>query len=61
MWNSFPSVVSNPNVSGICEGRGEIVISDVEVYSDIQVTVPLIVSVVFDTTDEKWVVNGEEE
>ncbi|MDR1514920.1 MAG: hypothetical protein LBS45_04430 [Synergistaceae bacterium] len=62
-WNSFPSATSNPNVSGVCEGRGEIVISDVEVYSDIRATVPLILSVEYDAQGEKWSVGeeGEEE
>ncbi|MDR1021025.1 MAG: hypothetical protein LBL73_09730 [Synergistaceae bacterium] len=60
-WGAFPSAASNPNVSGVCEGRGEIVISDVEVYSDIRETVPLILSVEFDTPDGKWTVDGEEE
>jgi hypothetical protein len=59
-WGSFPSASPNPNVSEVAEGRGEVIVSDVEVYSDIQTTAPLIVGVIFDATGEKWAVNGGE-
>ncbi|MDR1977930.1 MAG: hypothetical protein LBQ42_04275 [Synergistaceae bacterium] len=41
-WKTFPAVQAAPNVSEVAEGRGELTIFDVEVYSDLRETVPLI-------------------
>jgi hypothetical protein len=41
-WKTFPSVQTVPNVSEVVEGRGELTIYDVEVYSDLRDVVPLI-------------------
>ncbi len=41
-WRKFPSVYNVPNISAVCEGRGELVVYDVEVYSNIQEIVPMI-------------------
>jgi hypothetical protein len=60
-WNLFPSVSTNMNISEVVEEHGEIIISDVEVYSDIRTTIPLIETVEFDTSEERWIVLGKEE
>ena len=59
-WSAFPSIISTPNLSELVERRGELVISDVEVYSDIRTTAPLIQRIEFDLPDEKWVVRKED-
>lgn len=59
-WSAFPSVISNLNASEAFEGRGEITVSDVEVYSDIRETVPLIEIIEFDTPDGEWTVGGSQ-
>ena len=41
-WQRPPSVYNVPNISEVCEGRGDLIVYDVEVYSGIQETVPLI-------------------
>ena len=41
-WHSIVSSAVNPNISQVYQGHGEIVIYDVEVYSDIQEVWPLI-------------------
>ena len=41
-WHSIVSSAVNPNISQVYQGHGEIVIFDVEVYSDIQEIWPLI-------------------
>ena len=43
-WQRPPSVYTAPNISEVCEGRGDLIVYDVEVYSGIQETVPLIQS-----------------
>ncbi len=50
-WQMLPSVYNEPNISEVCEGRGDLIIYDVEVYSGIRENVPLIRSVdlTFDT------------
>jgi hypothetical protein len=58
-WSTFPSVSNAPNVSEVCEGRGELIVDDVEVYSDICELVPLIVTIRLDTPDETVVVRKE--
>lgn len=42
MWRVPPSANTEPNVSEIAEGRGELIVHDVEVYGDIRETIPLI-------------------
>jgi hypothetical protein len=59
-WNSMPSIAANLNISGVTEARGEIIIYDVEVYSDIRETVPLIREVLFETREENWTVTKED-
>ena len=44
-WQRPPGVYNVPNISEVCEGRGDIVVYDVEVYSGIRETVPLIQAV----------------
>lgn len=44
-WQRPPSVYNVPNVSEVCEGRGDLIVYDVEVYSDIRETVPMITKV----------------
>ncbi len=34
-WRSLPSVYNVPNLSEVCEGRGDLIIHDVEVYSEL--------------------------
>ena len=58
-WSTFPSVSNAPNISEVCEGRGELIVDDVEVYSDIREIVPLIVTIRLDTPDETIVVRKE--
>lgn len=41
-WNIAPYVSANPNISQECNGRGEVILYDVEVYSDIREVWPLI-------------------
>ena len=41
-WRNLPSVYNVPNISEVCEGRGDLVIYDVEVYSNIRETAPLV-------------------
>lgn len=41
-WREFPSAYNVPDISEVSEGRGELVIFDVEAYSGIQEIVPLI-------------------
>ena len=47
-WQKPPSVYNVPNVSEVCEGRGDLIVYDVEVYSGIQEIVPLIQDVSLD-------------
>ena len=47
-WQRPPGVYTAPNISEVCEGRGDVIIYDVEVYSGIQETVTLIQSFNFD-------------
>lgn len=44
-WQTSPSVYNVPNISEVCEGRGDLVVYDVEVYSGIRENIPLIVSI----------------
>lgn len=41
-WQRPPSVYHVPNISEVCEGRGDLIVYDVEVYSGIQEVVPMI-------------------
>lgn len=41
-WRNLPSVYNAPNISEVCEGRGDLIIYDVEVYSGIYHNEPLI-------------------
>ena len=41
-WRVFPAVQTVPNVSEVVEGRGELTVYDVEVYSDLREITPLI-------------------
>ena len=41
-WRSFPSAYPAPNASEVIEGRGELMVYDVEVYSDLRETVSLV-------------------
>ena len=41
-WKTFPSAYPAPNVSEVIEGRGELMVYDVEVYSDMREIVPLV-------------------
>ena len=47
-WRMPPSVYNVPNISEVCEGRGDLIVYDVEVYSGIQEIVPLIRDVKLD-------------
>ena len=62
-WQKPPGVYNVPNVSEVCEGRGDLIIYDVEVYSGIQERVPLITSidVEFDTPLGNDLIRVEEE
>lgn len=44
-WREFPSITSTPNISGVYEANGELIVYDVEVYSGVQTTGPLITSI----------------
>ncbi len=59
-WSSFPSGSTSPNISEVCEARGELVVEDVEVYSDIRELVPLIVTVRLDLPSETVIVKKED-
>jgi len=52
-WRTLPGLDTKPNISQVFQGRGEIVIYDVEVYSGIQEVWPLIkkVNVEFNNQD----------
>jgi len=52
-WRTLPGLDTKPNISQVFQGRGEIVIYDVEVYSGIQEVLPLIkkVNVEFNNQD----------
>ena len=41
-WRNLPSVYNAPNLSEVCEGRGDLIIYDVEVYNGLYREVPLI-------------------
>jgi hypothetical protein len=41
-WRVFPAMQTTPNVSEVVEGRGELTVYDVEVYSDVREMTPLI-------------------
>jgi hypothetical protein len=59
-WSAFPSASTAPNVSEVCEGRGELTVEDVEVYSDIRELVPLIRVVELDLPGETLHVRKED-
>jgi len=44
-WQTPPSVYSEPNISEVCEARGDLIVHDVEVYSNIRENVPLITEI----------------
>ena len=52
-WRTLPGLDVKPNISQVFQGRGEIVIYDVEIYSGIQETWPLIkkINVEFNNQD----------
>ena len=52
-WTSFASFDTNPNISQVFQGRGEIIIYDVEIYSGIQEVWPLIKQVNVDIEKDK--------
>ena len=52
-WHSMAGFAVEPNISQVFQGRGEIVIYDVEIYSDIQEVWPLIRKVSFEFEHEK--------
>ena len=41
-WEKFPDAVTSPNISQTYQGRGEVIVYDVEVYSEIREVWPLI-------------------
>ncbi len=51
-WRTLPSVYNVPNISEVCEGRGELVIHDVEAYSGIRENIPLIKVIDIDVNNE---------
>ena len=52
-WRTLPGLATDPNISQVFQGRGEIVIYDVEIYSGIQEIWPLIkkVNIEFNNQD----------
>ena len=59
-WSAFPSINYAPNISEVCEARGELTVDDVEVYSDVRELVPLIVTVCLDLPHETVIVRKED-
>lgn len=51
-WEKFPSAVTAPNVSQVCQARGELIVYDVEIYSGVREVWPLIEKVKIEV--EKW-------
>lgn len=51
-WRNLPSMYNVPDISEVCEGRGELVIHDVEAYSNIRETIPLIREFILDARSE---------
>ena len=41
-WEKFPDTVTTPNISQVYQGRGELIVYDVEIYSGIREVWPLI-------------------
>ena len=41
-WEKFPDTVTAPNISQVYQGRGELIVYDVEIYSGIREVWPLI-------------------
>lgn len=58
-WEKFPSVVTAPNVSQVCQARGELIVYDVEIYSGVREVWPLIEKVQIEVEKYGRVLNQE--
>jgi hypothetical protein len=61
-WRTFPSNAGKPNFSGVYEATGQMIVWDVEIYSGVVETGPLITSVEIESIfDENSKLDAEQE